>query len=99
MLEVLVKIPSNQSRKLKIERFYDGVDVPNFKRKKKPVRYTSYTHKFIIKDSPAFMGVKAGEMNMLQWVNVFITHKKLGGELNAMSEKWFGQALPALPVL
>lgn len=55
--------------------------------------------KFIIKDSPAFMGVKAGEMNMLQWVNVFITHKKLGGELNAMSEKWFGQALPPLPVL
>ena len=55
--------------------------------------------KFIIKNSPAFMGVKAGEMNMLQWVNVFITHKKLGGELNAMSEKWFGQALPPLPVL
>lgn len=55
--------------------------------------------KFIIKDSPAFMGVKAGEMNMLQWVNVFIAHKKLGGELNAMSEKWFGQALPELPVL
>jgi len=51
MQEVLVKIPSNQSRKLKIERFYDGVDVPNFKKKKKPVRYTSYTHKFIIKDS------------------------------------------------
>jgi len=55
--------------------------------------------KFVIKDSPAFMGVKAGEMNMLQWVNVFITHKKLGGELNELSEKWFGQALPSLPVL
>ena len=55
--------------------------------------------KFIIKESPAFMGVKAGEMNMLQWVNVFILHKKLGGDLNGLSEKWFGQALPDLPSL
>lgn len=55
--------------------------------------------KFIIKDSPAFIGVKSGEMNMLQWVNVFILHKTLGGELNALSEKWFGQSLPPLPTL
>jgi len=55
--------------------------------------------KFIIKESPAFMGVKSGEMNMLQWVNVFILHKKLGGELNGLSEKWFGQKLPQLPTL
>lgn len=55
--------------------------------------------KFIIKDSPAFMGVKAGESNMLQWVNVFILHKTLGGELNELSEKWFGQSLPTLPTL
>ncbi len=55
--------------------------------------------KFIIKESPAFMGVKAGEANMLQWVNVFILHKKLGGELNGLSEKWFGQKLPPLPSL
>lgn len=55
--------------------------------------------KFIIKDSPAFIGVKSGEMNMLQWVNVFILHKTLGGELNELSEKWFGQSLPALPTL
>jgi len=55
--------------------------------------------KFIIKDSPAFMGVKSGEMNLLQWVNVFILHKTLGGELNSLSEKWFGQSLPELPVL
>jgi len=55
--------------------------------------------KFIIKDSPAFIGVKSGEMNMLQWVNVFILHKTLGGELNEFSEKWFGQSLPPLPTL
>lgn len=55
--------------------------------------------KFIIKESPAFIGVKPGEMNMLQWVNVFVLHKKLGGQLNELSEKWLGQALPALPSL
>lgn len=55
--------------------------------------------KFIIRNSPAFMGVRSGEVNMLQWVNVFILHKTLGGELNDLSEKWFGQSLPALPTL
>ena len=55
--------------------------------------------KFIIKESPAFIGVRSGEMNMLQWVNVFILHKKLGGQLDDLSQKWFGQALPALPSL
>ncbi len=55
--------------------------------------------KYIIKESPAFMGIAPGEMNMLQWVNVFILHKTLGGELNELSVKWFGQPLPSLPVL
>ncbi|ALG91568.1 MAG: amino acid ABC transporter substrate-binding protein [Confluentimicrobium sp.] len=57
----------------------------------------SLERKFIIKDSPAFIGVKKGNYDLLQWVNVFILHKKLGGELNAISEKWLGQALPPLP--
>ena len=55
--------------------------------------------KFIIKESPAFIGVKRGEIDLLRWVNVFILHKTLGGELNAMSEKWLGQKLPPLPNL
>lgn len=59
----------------------------------------SVESKFIIKESPAFMGIAAGEANLLQWVNVFILHKKLGGELNTLSEKWFGQSLPPLPSL
>jgi polar amino acid transport system substrate-binding protein len=53
--------------------------------------------KFIIKESPAFIGVKKGNFDLLQWVNVFILHKRLGGELDAISEEWFGQALPPLP--
>lgn len=55
--------------------------------------------KFIIKESPAFIGIKKGNLDLLQWVNVFILHKKLGGDLNTFSEKWLGQKLPPLPSL
>ena len=55
--------------------------------------------KFIIKDSPCFIGVKKGNEDLLRWVNVFILHKKLGGGLNKISQKWLGQDLPALPSL
>jgi polar amino acid transport system substrate-binding protein len=55
--------------------------------------------KFIVRQSPAFIGVKSGEMNMLQWVNVFVLHKTLGGKLDELSQKWLGQKLPPLPAL
>ena len=55
--------------------------------------------KFIVRQSPAFIGVKAGEMNMLQWINVFVVHKTLGGNLDELSQKWLGQKLPKLPSL
>jgi polar amino acid transport system substrate-binding protein len=55
--------------------------------------------KYIIKDSPCFIGVKKGNDDLLRWVNVFILHKKLGGGLNAISRKWLGQDLPPLPSL
>lgn len=55
--------------------------------------------KFIIKESPAFIGVKKGNFDLLQWVNVFILHKTLGGQLNDLSETWLGQPLPPLPSL
>jgi polar amino acid transport system substrate-binding protein len=53
--------------------------------------------KLIIKESPAFMGIKKGNFDLLQWTNVFIMHKKLGGDLNTISEQWLGQPLPDLP--
>lgn len=55
--------------------------------------------KFIVRESPCFIGVKSGETNLLQWVNVFVLHKKLGGQLNELSIKWMGQPLPPLPAL
>jgi len=55
--------------------------------------------KYILKDSPCFVGVKKGNDDLLRWVNVFILHKKLGGDLNEISMKWLGQSLPDLPAL
>ena len=55
--------------------------------------------KFVIKESPAFIGVKRGNDDLRRWTNVFILHKKLGGELNDLSEKHLGQPLPDLPSL
>lgn len=55
--------------------------------------------KFILKESPAFIGVKKGNLDLLFWVNTFILHKTLGGELNDFSNTWLGQDLPPLPSL
>ena len=53
--------------------------------------------KIVIKLSPCFVGVRKGEADLLHWVNVFILHKKLGGDLDEMSNRWFGEPLPELP--
>ncbi|CTQ67249.1 transporter substrate-binding domain-containing protein [Roseibium alexandrii] len=55
--------------------------------------------KFIIANSPSFIGVKTGNMDLLQWVNVFVLHKKLNGKLNGLSVKWLKTPLPPLPAL
>lgn len=55
--------------------------------------------KFIIANSPCYIGVKSGNLDLLQWVNVFILHKKLNGKLNELSLKWLEQPLPELPTL
>ena len=62
--------------------------------KKNPGKLTT---KFIIKNSPCHIGVQRGNADLLNWVNVFIYHKKLGGELDELSKKWFGEPLPELP--
>ena len=53
--------------------------------------------KFIIKESPAHIGLRRGEVDLLQWVNTFVYHKRLGGELDDFSKKWLGEPLPPLP--
>jgi polar amino acid transport system substrate-binding protein len=55
--------------------------------------------KFVIKDSPAHIGVRRSEHDLVAWLNVFIYyHKKADGEIDALARKWFGEPLPDLPV-
>lgn len=56
--------------------------------------------KFVIRDSPAHIGVRRGEHDLVAWLNVFIYyHRKPGGELDALARKWFGEPLPVDPTL
>lgn len=55
--------------------------------------------KFIIANSPSYIGVKTGNIDLLQWVNVFVLHKKLNGKLDELSMKWLKAPLPPLPAL
>ncbi len=56
-------------------------------------------NKFIIANSPSYIGVKTGNIDLLQWVNVFVLHKKLNGKLDGLSKKWLKTPLPPLPAL
>jgi polar amino acid transport system substrate-binding protein len=51
--------------------------------------------KFIIKDSPCFVGLNKNEPRLMAKVNDAIAQAKKDGTLNTMSKKWFGQPLPA----
>jgi polar amino acid transport system substrate-binding protein len=55
--------------------------------------------KFIISNSPSYIGIKTGNIDLLQWVNVFVLNKKLNGKLNELSKTWLGEELPPLPSL
>jgi signal transduction histidine kinase len=44
--------------------------------------------KFLIKESPAAIGVRHQEPELLDWVNVFVFHKKLSGDLDRLSRQW-----------
>ena len=54
--------------------------------------------KFIIKDSPCYIGLNKGEAKLQAKINTLIAAKKKSGELDALSKKWFGQPLPELPL-
>lgn len=50
-------------------------------------------NKFVMKNSPCYIGVRRGDLDMLEWVNVFIRHKRFSGEFDALSQEWFGEPL------
>lgn len=53
--------------------------------------------KFIMKNSPCYIGIRRGDLDFLQWLDVFVTSKRLGGELETLAEQWFGEPLGELP--
>jgi polar amino acid transport system substrate-binding protein len=55
--------------------------------------------KFVIRRSPAHMGVRMGEFTLLQWLNSFIFFNTMNGELDRLHRKWLGVAMAPLPTL
>lgn len=51
--------------------------------------------KFLIKNSPCYVGVNKGEAALLAKVNEIIAKLKKSGELNQVSEQWLHAPLPA----
>jgi polar amino acid transport system substrate-binding protein len=54
--------------------------------------------KFVIRNSPAHIGVRRDDLELAAWVNAFIYYRRLSGELDALARKWFGEPLPEFPV-
>ena len=51
--------------------------------------------KFLIKDSPCYIGLNKGEPRLLDAVNAALAKAKKDGRLEAVSMKWLGTGLPA----
>ncbi|MEP9378600.1 transporter substrate-binding domain-containing protein [Aquabacter sp. CN5-332] len=51
--------------------------------------------KFLIKNSPCFVGLNKDEPKLLAKVDSILTAAKSDGALNAISQKWLGAPLPA----
>ncbi|QJQ03218.1 transporter substrate-binding domain-containing protein [Herbaspirillum rubrisubalbicans] len=51
--------------------------------------------KFLIKDSPCFIGLNKGEKKLQDKVDAILAEAKKDGSLNAISQKWLGLPLPA----
>lgn len=51
--------------------------------------------KFLIANSPCYVGLNKGEPNLMAKVNAIIAAARKDGSLNAVAQKWLGQDLPA----
>ena len=51
--------------------------------------------KFLIKDSPCFIGLNKGEPALLAAVNAAVAKAKKDGRLDGIAKKWLGAPLPA----
>lgn len=53
--------------------------------------------KFVLKDSPNFIGVAKGQPALLARVNAIVDHAKADGELDKLSQHWLGRPAGDLP--
>ena len=72
-----------------------GVSVAGTIIQKNPQLGTEY--KFLLKDSPNFIGVAKGEDKLRQKVNEIIAAAKASGELDKLAQKWLGRPAGDLP--
>ena len=50
-----------------------------------------------IRTSPAHMGVRHGESDLLRWLDTFIFYNKMNGKLNELHQKWMNEPMASLP--
>jgi polar amino acid transport system substrate-binding protein len=55
--------------------------------------------KFVIRRSPAHMGVRMGEHNLVRWLDSFIFFNTMNGELDNLHQKWLAAKMIAMPTL
>jgi polar amino acid transport system substrate-binding protein len=55
--------------------------------------------KFTIRRSPAHMGVRMGEHNLVRWLDSFIFFNTMNGEIDRLHQKWLGIPMAQMPSL
>lgn len=58
-----------------------------------------FDRKFVIRRSPAHMGVRMGELNLARWLDGFIFYETMNGELDRLHRKYLGIPMDPLPSL
>jgi len=58
-----------------------------------------FDRKFVLSRGPAHMGVRMGEQNLANWLNVFIYSAIMSGDLDKLTQKYLGHPYEPLPAL
>ncbi len=58
-----------------------------------------FDRKFVIRRSPAHMGVRQGEHNLARWLDGFIFYNTMNDELDRLHKKYLGMPMDPLPTL
>ncbi len=58
-----------------------------------------FDRKFVIRRSPAHMGVRMGEINLARWLDGFIFYNTMNMELDRLHKKYLGIPMDPLPTL